>query len=296
MTILCIDGYNFIHRARGGFGLGENPVCFNFFRNLRALVDQFKPTRVYFVIEGVPVKRLEAFEGYKANRRTEIMSQEDAEKLKADDPKAFQKILAKTLEMDSFYRQKDLILKQLVSIFPFSVLRHPNHEADDVIYNIIKTSSNAVPWVVVSNDSDFTQLLNEFDHVKIYNPMLKTFVEKPEFDYVDWKSLRGDASDNIPGIPGVGDVTADRMMKDADFRKEFFIKHPEAEDVWAANFDLIKFFEFNDYDLGLVESSSPVKNWEQLKAQFEEWQFNSLLKEKTWEKYIATFELLWGPQ
>ena len=293
--ILAIDGYNFIHRARGGFKLGDHPVCFNFFRNLRSIVEQFKPTRVYFITEGVPVKRLDAFEDYKGNRRTTTLSDEEATRLMQEDPKAYAKLIAKTIEMDNFYRQKDLIINLLKTTFPVSVMRHPQHEADDVIYNLIKRSTRAVPWVVASNDSDFTQLLNEFDNVKVYNPMTKEFFDKPDYDYVDWKSLRGDDGDNIPGIPGVGDVTADRMMGDPAFRKEFFETHPLAEAVWVQNFDLIKFFEFSDHELSQVESSEPVHDWEKLRAAFQEWKFNSLLKDKSWDAYIATFDKLWGP-
>lgn len=290
--ILCLDGYNLMHRARGGFNKGDYAVCFNFFRGLRALVEQFAPTRIIFAIEGVPVDRLAKFEGYKANRPRELTPGELSVLVVSDEER--QKLVKKSEELRSFYRQKDLILDVLKRCFPISMVRHPNHEADDVIYNLIRNASSAVPWTVVSNDSDFTQLLNEFDHVKVYDPMQKTYVEKPAYDYVDWKSMRGDGSDNIAGIPGVGDKTALALINDPAKRREFFDKHPEAEDIWANNFDLIKFFEFSDYELSNVESSSPVRDWSILKQRFEEWGFQSLLKDKTWDKYVATFDPLFG--
>lgn len=278
MTILCIDGYNFLHRARSGFQLGEYHVCYNFFRNLRSLVDQFKPNRIYFVTEGRPVKRLENFPEYKANRH-----------INAD--KADLKELAK---LHSFYRQKELIIDLLKTCFPISVMRHPDHEGDDVIYNLVKTSSTAVEWVVVSNDTDFIQLLNEFPHVKLYNPMTKEFVEKPSYDYVSFKALKGDTSDNIPGVPGFGPVKAEALIKDERAFHEFTqADTPEAEQ-WANNFDLIHFFEFSDYELNQVESSSPVRDWAPLRKAFEDWKFQSLLKEKTWDKFLETFNTLWG--
>lgn len=277
--ILCIDGYNFLHRARSGFNKGDYAICFNFFRNLRALVEQFKPNRVYFITEGRPVSRLESFPEYKAQRRVPIT-----------DPK-------KQADMDSFLRQKELIFKLLES-FPISVMRHPEHEADDVIYNLIRRSSTAVPWVVASNDTDFIQLLNEFDHVKLYNPMTKQFVDKPDYDYVNFKSLKGDGSDNIPGIPGVGAVTATELARDSEKFHAYMKANPGAEDIWARNFDLIKFFEFSDHDQGQVTSSSPTVSKheciETIRSQFDWWKFQSILKEPSWSKYVATFDYLFG--
>lgn len=278
--ILCIDGYNFLHRARSGFQKGSYHIAFNFFRNLRALIEQFKPTRVYFITEGHPVDRLAAFPEYKAQRRVPIT-----------DPK-------KQADMDSFLRQKQLILELLRS-FPISVMRHPEHEADDVIYNLIKRSSTAIPWVVASNDTDFIQLLNEFNHVRVYNPMTKEFVIKPDYDYVDFKSMKGDGSDNIPGIPGVGPVTALELVRDKEYRKKFFAENPSAEDVWARNYDLIKFIEFGDHDQGRITSQSPsgfsTTCLATIKDKFTEWAFQSITKEPSWTKYAVTFEPLYGP-
>lgn len=274
--ILIVDGYNFLHRARGGFALGDHPVCFNFFRNFRALVEQHMPTRLYFVIEGKPVRRLAVDPEYKANRKI--------------DPADTKKLA----EMTRFHAQKDLIINLLKTTFPISVMQHPEHEADDVIYNIIKRSSTAVEFTVASNDTDFIQLLNEFDHVKLYDPMTKSYVTKPDYDYVEWKAFRGDGSDNIPGIPGVGDVTAERLVIDPVYRKEVFSKNPNSEEIWRRNKDLIKFFTFSDDELNLVTSSQPTHDWAPLKKAFEDWKFQSLLKDKAWDKFTATFDHLWG--
>ena len=54
MNTLIIDGHNFMHRARSGFQLGDFNVAFNFFRSLKPLVEQFKPNRVCFTLEGTP--------------------------------------------------------------------------------------------------------------------------------------------------------------------------------------------------------------------------------------------------
>lgn len=277
VTILCIDGNNLMHRARSGFNKGDYAVCFNFFRQLRALVEQFKPNRVYFVTDGVPVKRRARYPEYKANRTVDEAS-------------------PKITELRSFWRQRDLIDALLRSCFPVSVMWHPFHEADDVIYNLIKASSTAVPWIVVSSDSDFTQLLGRFEHVRVYNPISKTFVEKTPYDYAAWKALRGDGSDNIPGVPGIGDVKATQIVSnEAEFIKFCSGEVPSPEfEQWHRNYELIRFFDFSDQELDQLTCSQPTRGWEPLRQAFTDWSFKSLLKDGAWEKYVSTFDPLWG--
>lgn len=282
MKILCVDGFNFLHRARAGFNMGDFPVVFNFFRNFRALVELHQPTRVIFVLEGHPKKRYELMPEYKANRRIEIPESEMTPELakKVDD-------------LTSFFRQTKLIIDLLTEHFPVSVVRHPDHECDDVIYNLIKRSSSAIPWVVASNDSDFTQLLNEFGNVKIYNPMTKEYVTAPPYDYVTWKALRGDGSDNIPGLQGVGDKIAEELVDDGD-KLQALLENKELAAQFTRNYELIKFITWSDEEALQMTSSNPTKNWDAVAARFSEWLFKSLLKDGTWQKYQASFDALWG--
>jgi 5'-3' exonuclease len=274
MTILIVDGHNFLHRARSGFQLGPHCVTFNFFRNLRALVERFKPTRLYFSLEGKPKTNLKLLPEYKANRKIE------------EDTPEFEK-------MKDFWRQKDLIVDLLSRHFPVSIVHHPDFEADDTIYNLIERSSTAVPWVVVSNDSDFTQLLNEFTHVQVYNPMKKEFFECPDFDYVVWKSLRGDCSDNIPGIPGIGDEKATAIVNDQTALYDL-LQVKENADIFTRNHALIAFQRWSDEERILMTSSMPTKDWNVVATKFAEWDFKSLLKEKTWMKFNETIDSMWG--
>lgn len=276
--ILVIDGYNFIHRARSGFQLGQYHIVFNFFRNLRSLVDQFKPSRVYFTLEGCPTSRLESLSTYKANRAIDTTDH------------------AKVAAFEDFNRQKKIIVDLLSDKFPISVVKHPDLEADDLIYNLINRSTTAIPWTVVSNDSDFTQLLNQFNHVQVYNPMKKTFVDRTEYDYVTWKALRGDSSDNIPGIEGVGNKKAEKLARDENLFRQFFTgdQGEIRRAQWNNNYNLIHFIQLTDEKLMSMWCSSPVKDWEYVKMKFKELEFNSLIADKAWTKYMLTFDGLWG--
>lgn len=276
--IVCFDGYNFIHRARSGFTKGDWSVVFNFFRSFRSEVEKHKATRVIFVTEGMPVRRIEASEGtYKANRQQVI-----EEGSKEHD------------ELLSFLRQKDMIIRLLSERFPVSVMRHPDFEADDVIYNVIKRSSSAVPWTVISTDTDFIQMLDELKNVKLYNPVKKTYVESPEYDYLLWKALRGDPTDNIKGLPGIGDKTAEKLARDPKLFEEKITSDDEKRQLWESNREMIKFHEFTHEEANQVESNQPFERWDSVNAAFQSFGFKSMLNEKSWTKFTKTFDHLWG--
>lgn len=275
MKALVIDAHNMMHRARSGFAAGEYSIVYNFFRGLRSLLELHKPNRVYFVLEGSPRSNLSALPTYKANRASE----EGTEKHAA---------------MQDFHRQKRLIVDLLTRYFPLSVVRHPHFEADDTVANIIARGSASIEWVVASTDTDFIQMLQGNEHVKLYNPVKKAYVEAPVgYDYVTWKALRGDACDNIPGIPGVGDKTAAKIASSPTVLKEFVCR-PDVEPVFARNCDLIRFAKWSDEEGQLMTSSSPVKDWDAVKTAFESWGFASMTEEKYWQKFVSTFDSMWA--
>jgi len=116
MKVLFLDAYNLIHRARSGFTKGDYAIVYNFFRGLRPLVEQFSPDKVYFVLEGNPKFRNELLDGeYKTGR---------------------------TSPGDSFHRQKAIIINLVKSFFPFTTVKHPDFECDDVIATYVAIMVN----------------------------------------------------------------------------------------------------------------------------------------------------------
>lgn len=275
MTILAIDGMNMFHRARSGFKLGPAPVVFNFFRQLRALIDQFQPTRVYLGLEGRPVRRHETLSEYKANR---VIS--------PDDPRAE--------EMSKFFAQKDIIVNLLVKYFPVAVVRHPTSECDDTLANLARRSSTAVPWIIASSDTDFIQLLQTCPHVRLYNPVTKSFVDPPsDYSYLTWKALRGDPTDNIPGVPGIGDKTAAKIASDPDALREY-LSRSDVGQIFTRNYDLINFVEWSEEDRSEMTSSSPNRDWDAVRQVFSDYGFSSIVNDESWSKFIVTFDKLWN--
>ncbi len=266
MNILFLDAYNLIYRARSGFTKGEYPVVYNFFRGVRPLVEKFKPSKVYFVLEGNPKFRKQLSSGnYKGNR---------------------------TSAGDDFHRQKAAIINIVGDLFPFETVRHPDLECDDTIATLaIKHASEGDDVTIISSDSDFIQLLNiERYDIKLYNPIKKKFIDAPEYDYVTWKALRGDATDNIPGIPGIGDKTAEKLVKDP-IKMTALLENKEKRAIFENNVNLIRLVDFSN-NMTLLETKTGTGDWDMIEQTFEDLGFDSMLKEKTWKKYIKTFEEL----
>ncbi|HDZ76508.1 MAG TPA: DNA polymerase I [Candidatus Omnitrophica bacterium] len=113
------------------------------------------------------------------------------------------------------------IIKEIISAYNFCIHEKEGFEADDVIATIAKKLEKKFDVFVVSGDKDMMQLVN--DHIKIYNPYHKNLIIdkkavfskfgiKPE-NMVDLMALMGDAADNIPGVKGIGEKTAGKLVK-----------------------------------------------------------------------------------
>lgn len=269
---LILDVQNLIHRARSGFTKGEHPIVFNFLRGLRPIFEKFKPDAAFFVLEGVPRRRLEVYPEYKATR-------------KKMEPSAY----------EAFIRQVDECVDCLIHSFPGSiVIHHPDYEADDVIaYSTslcAKTLGQTV--TIVSSDTDFIQLLQKGWDVRLWNPIKKAFIEAPDYDYISWKALCGDGSDNIIGVSGVGDKTAKALLGDTQQLEKTLCKG-DTRELFARNKDLIEFDMVDDRELRFLNEGHD-RTWDELHNRLELFDFKSMLKETTWEKYKATFATLKG--
>ena len=108
---------------------------------------------------------------------------------------------------------------------------------------------------------------------------------------MDWKSLCGDKTDNIPGIKGVGAKTAEKLVRDETKLKAFLLDE-EKQKIFDLNKSLIEFAEIKNFrpcDHILTQSELDEDN---IHEAFETMGFNSILKESTWKKFTHTFKNL----
>jgi DNA polymerase-1 len=270
MKHLILDANNLLFRARHACHNRQydNVIVHTFFRTLKPLVELFKPDFVYFVLDGYPKKRMELSSSYKGTREYH--------------------------DKDNFREQRKKSIALVKRGLPFVVMRHPEMEADDVIADLVYARlPEADEKVIVSSDTDFIQLCQiSGNNVKLYNPVKKDFREIPEYDYEKWKSLRGDAADNIPGIPGIGNKRAEKILTEAAGFENLFKKKPEAKEIYEKNLKLISLTRMNDDEFQEVEVEFMLESMPYLHKSFTEMGLKSMVSEKAWEKYIEPFKEL----
>ena len=125
---------------------------------------------------------------------------------------------------EDFYTQIPL-LEELVKALGWSFVECDGYEADDIIGTLSLQADEAGDWntYIVSSDLDMLQVVDENTHML---RVLKGFSRLEEIDvaeveakygikksqFLDLKSLKGDSSDNIPGVPGIGEKTAVKLL------------------------------------------------------------------------------------
>jgi len=202
--LVIIDTFNFLHRAYyaipKSFRAPDNTptnAVYGVCSMIISLTNEIKPDYMIAALDSKkPTFRVEEFSNYKAQRK------EMDEELKVQIPLVFDAI------------EKMGILK----------VNCEGYEADDVIGTLVERHKKDFEIFILSNDRDLWQLIS--DNVKVMLPNTKgTFEEvnnenvesRLEFDkhyLVDYKALRGDTADNIPGVYGIGEVTAKKLISE----------------------------------------------------------------------------------
>ena len=174
---------------RTSTGLSTEAV-FIFHNMIRKLLESYHPEYIVAVFESTgPTFRDEAFAEYKANRS----------------------------EMPQDLGEQIPYVRRMLEALRIPILEFDRYEADDVIGTIAKKCGGAdVDVVIVSSDKDMLQLVD--DHISMYNPMkedvwydaakTEEFMGVKPSQVADLLALKGDAIDNIPGAPGIGDKGA----------------------------------------------------------------------------------------
>ncbi|MFA6547967.1 MAG: DNA polymerase I [Candidatus Magasanikbacteria bacterium] len=218
---VIIDGNAIVHRAYHAIppmhtkdGVMVNAV-YGFTSMLLKVWKDLKPTHlcVSFDVAGGTFRH-EKYEKYKGTR------------VKAD---------------QELYDQMPMV-HEVVEAFSIPIYEKRGFEADDVIGTVVKKVKSEVDEVfIVTGDMDTLQLVDEkikvftlrkgMNDVVVYNPdeVKKRFGFGPEL-VIDYKALRGDASDNIPGVPGIGEKTATELiLKFGDLKEIYKVVYKEKE-------------------------------------------------------------------
>ncbi|MFC2159040.1 DNA polymerase, partial [Acidobacteriota bacterium] len=199
--LFLIDGHALLYRSyyaiRGlinSKGFPTNAI-FGFVSAIKKLTDQEKPDFLAVVLDSKgPTFRHELYSEYKANRKPM------PEDLVVQIP----------------------VLKELIQAMDIPTFEYAGYEADDIIGTLTKKAASLdLQSVIVSSDKDLLQLID--DSTSMYNPKSEAFIGKQDVkeifgvnpdQVIDVLSLWGDSSDNIPGVPGVGEKTAKNLINE----------------------------------------------------------------------------------
>lgn len=203
--IVLIDGHSILNRAFFGVppltnseGLHTNAV-YGFLNIMFKILDEEKPDYLTVAFDrSEPTFRHQMFDAYKGTRKS--MAQE--------------------------LREQVPVMKEVLQAMGIKIVEMPGYEADDLLGTIAGMAEvQGMDVSIISGDRDLLQLATE--KVKIRIPKTKrTGTEIEDYyaadvveryqvtpkEFIDVKALMGDSSDNIPGVPGIGEKTATNLI------------------------------------------------------------------------------------
>ncbi len=172
-------------------------------------------------------------------------------------------------------RQQMPVLKQVLTLMGYTLVEKEGYEADDILGTLsLAAAQKGVPCFLATGDRDALQLVN--DTVTVLLPSTKsghtetqvitpaTIMEKysmPPKRLIDLKALMGDSSDNIPGVPGVGEKTACSLLQEFSSIDELYEKLETAEMRDSLRNKLLagKDSAYMSYALGTICTNAPIE-------------------------------------
>ncbi len=282
-VVFIVDGHSMIHRnyhaIRGlsnSKGFPTNAI-YGFVRALKKLLLDYRIRRILIAFDAKgPTFRHKVFEKYKAQRPP----------------------LPEDLKVQIPY------ILDIVEASGIPSLQLEGYEADDIIGTAVETlAQTASQCIIVTMDKDMLQLVN--DKVWAYDPkndilrdpeaVVQRMGVKPA-QVVDLLALMGDKVDNVPGVPGIGEKTAQKLISRFGSLEELYerldeVTPPRIRNLLATHQDKV----FLSRDLVLIKRDVPLeikeelfnvrpKDEKKLRSLFLELEFFSMLKELAGEE------------
>ena len=204
--ILIIDGHSILNRAFYGLpdltnyeGLHTNAVL-GFLNIIFKIIDEENPTNVCVAFDvKQPTFRHLMYKEYKGTRKP----------------------------MPDELREQVPLIKEVLTAMNVTIVEKGGYEADDIIGTLSRVADSAgYKVVIVSGDRDLLQLATDNILVRIpktkaggttienyYADDVKDLYGVTPVQFIDMKGLMGDTSDNIPGVPGIGEKTASKIIQ-----------------------------------------------------------------------------------
>lgn len=280
-TLVIIDGKSVFYR--GYFAMGAlstsdgTPTSgvYGFATIATEIVKKLQPTKVVVAWDKAKTstaKRLAIYPEYKAGR---------------------------TRPPEDFFAQIPL-LKELIFALGWEFLEVDEYEADDIIGTLAKQADEKGDYMtyIVSSDLDMLQIVDE--NTRMYR-LIKGFSNIEEIDisaiekkygilknqFLDLKALKGDNSDNIPGVPGIGEKTAVKLLNEYGSLKGVYKHIDEISGAVKKKLEEGKKSAEMSYELAKILTDAPVQldeikdltiEPERIVAALKKLEFNSLIR------------------
>ncbi len=277
MNLYLIDGNSYVYRAfyaiknlSASNGMPTNAI-FGFTNMLLKIIREKKPDGLVVLFDTpAPTERHRLYEEYKAHR-----------------PEA----------------PSDLVIqlphiRRMIQGFNIKIIEAPGYEAEDLIGTIAKrVGAEGTDVLIVTADKDMLQLVD--DHIRVYDPLKDRVLDaayvREKFGVgpervTEFMALTGDASDNIPGIKGVGEKTAKELLLSFENLDELLshperIKRPRLREMVAAGKEAVILSK----KLATIDTAVPIEiepqefrlrepDWLSLLGMFREFEFTTLMK------------------
>ena len=282
--IVLIDGNNLLFRSyyatayNGNFmknskGFPTNAL-FGFINMINKIVTEENPTYILVAFDKGKTFRHELYTDYKGGRS------ETPDELKLQFP----------------------IAKEVLGYMGIKYYECDNYEADDIIGTFSKFCENDDEWqaTIISSDKDLLQLINNSVDIKLlkqkdyirYN--VDTFKEAYGFEpikVIDLKALMGDPSDNIPGVKGIGEKTAIKLLNDFKSLDGIYNNLDKLTPKLKEKLETDKGNAYFSYKLATIITDVPIsinmddilykgKNLDKLNKLYEDLEFYSFIKKE----------------
>ncbi len=291
--LVLIDGNSIMNRAFYGImgskmlttkdGKYTNAV-YGFLAILFRLLEDIEPKYMVVAFDlKAPTARHKMYEGYKANRKG----------------------------MPDELAQQMPIIKEILRAMNIDIVEKEGYEADDVLGTLSRYGENqGLEVVILSGDRDTFQLATDKVTIRIprtkggktetdmfdRNKIIETYGIEPK-QLIDVKGLQGDTSDNIPGVPGIGEKTALSLIQKFGSIENLYEKVEKGEDGLKGkqkeNIENNKDIAMLSKELGTINLQVPISDTlEEFKV--EEWdkaKVLELFKKLNFNRFIDRFSL-----
>ena len=254
--VLIIDGMNTFIRSFAAIPTMDdngNHIggVTGFLRSIAYAIRQINPTRVYVIFDGKggSKRRRDIYPEYKAGRKPVTRLNRAYDMTTAQD------------ERDLMKRELVIVAKSLMSL-PITTITLDHVEADDIIsYIATHTEEQGGESIIYSTDKDFLQLVNE--NITVWHPMKKKtytaelILEEHKIhpnNFLLYRAITGDTSDNISGVKGVGIKTLLKHVPKLNQEQEY-----ELDTLWEICNDKID--ESKTYKKILDNQNIISDNW-----------------------------------